>query len=181
MMDVFFQEIKAELEFGVSEKGHPFRLFSLASMGKDQAIGLRTVVLRKVSSGLRLTFYTDARSPKIEELQKNNSVSALFYDPTKMIQLRIEGNAHIEKDNAVLKKHWETIPDGGEKDYNTNKPPGDKISGFQEIQYLNGKNHFCIVHIIPSRLDFLKLGRENHTRVQFSLLNNKWKGEFLVP
>ncbi|MEO9510660.1 MAG: pyridoxamine 5'-phosphate oxidase family protein [Flavobacteriaceae bacterium] len=181
MEDIFYQEIYQELQSGTAVKGHPFRFFSFASLGKDQTIGLRTVVLRQVSSSLQLTFYTDARSPKIEELQKNNSVSALFYHPSKMIQLRIEGNAIIEKDETVLKKHWETIPDGGEKDYNTAKPPGDSISASREVEYLNGAYHFCMVHIVPNSMDFLKLGKEKHSRIRFSLINKKWKQEFLVP
>nr|WP_299066741.1 pyridoxamine 5'-phosphate oxidase family protein [uncultured Allomuricauda sp.] len=181
MKDHLFKEIANELQLGMSEKNHPFRFFSLGTMGLDGTIGLRTVVLRNVFNSLQLTFYTDSRSPKITEIQKNNTVSALFYHPSRMIQLRIEGKAHIEKDDSVLKKQWKAIPNAAQKDYNTVNPPGNPISGLKEIHYLNEENHFCMVHIIPNRIDFLKLGQPFHTRVQFSLEKKEWKGNYLVP
>lgn len=181
MKELLFKEITDELRLGTSEKGHPFRFFSLGTMGLDGTIGLRTVVLRNVSNSLQLTFYTDSRSPKITEIQKNNTVSALFYHSSKMIQLRIEGKAHIEKDDSVLKKKWKAIPNVAQKDYNTNQPPGSNIPNSEEIQYLTEKNHFCMVHIIPNRIDFLKLGQPFHTRIEFSREGKEWKGNYLVP
>lgn len=181
MQDNFFEEIQSELQLGITVKGHPYRFFALASMGLKQTIGLRTVVLRNVTKDLQLTFYTDARSPKIKELKTNNTVTALFYDPAKMIQLRIEGNASIEADEAVLKKHWETVPNNAHKDYNTTNPPGNLIASPEEVHYLSKDNHFAMVHIIPYRIDYLKLGREQHTRVQLSLVNAQWEHKFLVP
>ncbi|UII80233.1 pyridoxamine 5'-phosphate oxidase family protein [Flagellimonas sp. CMM7] len=181
MTTPFFKELCEELKLGATEKGHPFRYFVLGTLGLDNSIGQRMLVLRKVYQDLRLTFYTDNRSPKIAQLQKNNTVSGLFYNPTKMTQLRIEGKAIIETNKELLKANWDNIPINRQKEYNTSKSPGDSINNHTEIEYLSEKTHFSMVHIIPDKMDFLKLGNHYHTRVQFSLVDDEWKGKFSVP
>ncbi|MDX1767535.1 MAG: pyridoxamine 5'-phosphate oxidase, partial [Arenibacter troitsensis] len=62
MATVYLEEIREELQKVPKEKDHPFRFFTLATVGLDQVARLRTVVLRDVSDSLKLTFYTDRRS-----------------------------------------------------------------------------------------------------------------------
>ena len=53
---------------------------------------IRTVVLRHVNKSKNtISFHTDIRSKKIEELKNNNKLSMLFYDHGKKIQLKISG------------------------------------------------------------------------------------------
>lgn len=181
MITTFFKELSEELKLGATEKEHPFRYFTLGTFGLDNSIGQRMVVLREVSQDLKLTFYTDNRSPKVAQLQKNNTVSALFYNPTKLVQLRIEGKSIIETDMEVLKVHWNNVPLNRRKEYNSNKPPGDSVDNRDEIEFLSEKTHFSMVHIFPDKIDFLKLGHHYHTRIQFSLVDEEWKGKFSVP
>ena len=176
-----FEELCTELKKGVSKKGHPFRYFTLATKGLQNNIGLRTVVLRKVRDNLTLTFYTDQRSSKIEELKKDDTISALFYHPKKMMQLKIIGTAEIEKDPKILNTFWNGVPMHARKDYTTQNAPGSFLDENEPVDYLSDKNHFAMVHIIPKQIDFLQLGKSNHTRILFSLEKEGWNHQNLVP
>ena len=44
-----------------------------------------------------LNIHSDLRSEKINQIEKNNNVSCLFYDDKKKIQIRINGTGKIEK------------------------------------------------------------------------------------
>ncbi|NNM21982.1 MAG: pyridoxamine 5'-phosphate oxidase, partial [Flavobacteriaceae bacterium] len=85
--------IKAELLLTNTDKNHPFRHFFLSTFGKYPET--RTVVNRGVTEDLEITFFTDSRTPKVEQIKENNKVSALFYHPGKLLQLRLYGQAHI--------------------------------------------------------------------------------------
>ena len=93
-----FQNLREELNRGFIESNHPFKYFTLGTVGLDNMARLRTVVLRNISENLMLTFYTDKRSKKIRHITENNKVSLLFYHPEKMIQIKIEGIATILRD-----------------------------------------------------------------------------------
>lgn len=181
MHEAYFQKIEEELQRGTIEKGHPFRFFSLATKALQDTIGLRTVVLRKVSDDLTLTFYTDKRSSKIKEIEADNTITALFYHPVKKIQLKISGTAQIESDSHVLDAFWKTIPDYSQKDYSTSKAPGSHLENTESISYLNNENHFAMVHIVSENIEFLKLGKPHHTRILFSKEKTGWKSQSLVP
>ncbi len=181
MTEGFYQELKDELQKSLVQKKHPFRYFTLATSGPENIPRLRTVVLRKVSENLMLTFYTDKRSTKIAHIEKNNKVSLLFYHPKKLLQLQIEGVATIVDDKAKLKDSWNGIQLNSRKDYTTDRAPGSTIDNPDNISYLEGENYFCMVEINPLKIEYLKLKRPNHLRIQFSKSNDDWQGEFLVP
>lgn len=181
MTQVFFQELNDELQKCVVTKGHPFRYFTLATIGVDYTPRLRTVVLRKVAKDLTLTFYTDRRSKKITHLKENNKASLLFYHPKKMLQLKIEGTAKVIDDPAILKNYWHGIQPNSQKDYTTSNAPGSTIENPDHVKYLSDKNFFCMVEITPFKIEYLKLKRPNHIRVRYSKEEELWPGEFLVP
>ncbi len=181
MTDLYFQELRNALQLGISEKGHPFRYGTLATVGTDQMPRQRTIVLREVSDSLHLGFYTDQRSKKVTHIQHNNKVSLLFYHPEKLLQVKIEGMAMIQKDKAVLQDHWNKTTEGSRKDYTTKVAPGSTVSNPDSVDYLNEAHHFCMVTILPYQIEYLKLKRPNHLRVQYVLDGNGWKGQFLVP
>lgn len=181
MTDTFFQELREELQKGTSNKGHPFRYCTLATVGLGTTARLRTIVLRKVSEDLKLVFYTDRRSKKIGHIKENNSVSLLFYYPKKLLQLKIEGMATIVSDNEELKKYWSGVQPASRKDYTTTSAPGSPISNPDNVEHLEEKNYFTIVEIEPSKIEYLKLKRPNHLRILFSKDDGEWNREFLVP
>lgn len=181
MTQQFLKEATDELHKSLVKKGHPFRYFTLATVGLDKIARLRTVVLRKVTPDLKLVFYTDKRSKKITHITENPNISLLFYHPKLMLQLKIEGTAHIVNDEKVLKTYWHGIQPNSRKDYSTQQTPGDTINNPDSVEYLKEENHFCMIEISPFKIEYLKLKRPNHLRIKFSKNEERWDGEFLVP
>ena len=181
MSEVFFKELKGELQNGASKKDHPFRYCTFATVGNERMARLRTIVLRKVTEKFSLIFYTDKRSKKLIHIKENNKVSILFYHPKKLLQLKIEGLARVRIDDALVKTHWSGIQSNNRKDYTTSKAPGTSITDPDLIEYLNKENHFCIIEVEPFKLEYLKLQRPNHIRIRFSKADIDWHSEFLVP
>ena len=180
MTDQILQEIKAELTNGHSKKRHPFRYFTLAT-SHEGSPRQRTVVLRKILPDLNILFYTDARSAKVEDFKDNSQVSALFYHPKKLMQLRVEGKAQKITDPKQLKQYWNNIQESSKKDYITERAPGSPIKNPDNVDYLEEEHHFCAVKIVPKSIEYLRLKRPNHLRIQFKKTEGEWNGEFLVP
>ena len=181
MSSVHFKKITEELQLGAIEKEHPFHCFSLATKGLRTSIGLRTVVLREVTADLTLTFYTDSRSTKIEEIGQNNEITGLFYHPGKKIQLKILGKAFLESDSQIIQKTWKNIPEYSKREYTALYAPGTSISDEESIQYDRVNHNFAMVHIMPNSIEFLELRREQHLRVLFTKAKNDWIVQNLVP
>ncbi len=181
MTEDFFEELKDDLQKGVHQKGHPFRYCTMATVGLDKMARLRTVVLRRISKDMKLTFYTDKRSKKLVHIKENNKVSLLFYHPKKLLQIKVEGLATVVTDKNQLQKYWSGVQPNSRKDYTTSSAPGSSIINPDHIEYLDDQNYFCILEIEPFKVEYLKLQRPNHLRVRFSNNGTDWKGEFLVP
>lgn len=183
MTQEFWQELQHELVSGLTTKGHPYRYATLGTVGLDQMARLRTIVLRDVGTPpeFTFTFFTDQRSKKITHIQENPKVSLLFYHPNKLVQLKIEGRAHIIKDGQKLDEQWKKIGPKSRKDYLTKAAPGSGLQHPGQLEYLEDAHHFCMVEIAPFKIEYLKLKRPNHVRVRFSKEKGEWYGEFLVP
>jgi pyridoxamine 5'-phosphate oxidase len=181
MTTKFFDEIKEELRKGAYEQGHPFRYFTMATLGVDKFARLRLIALRNVSQDLKLTFFTDKRSKKVLHIKENNRVSLLFYDPQKLIQLRIEGIAQINADQFQIQKSWENIGPESRKDYITKEAPGSSLESPDSLEYLKEGDYFSIVEIDPFRIEYLQLNTAGHIKIKFSKHEKGWSSEFLVP
>lgn len=181
MTQNYFHELTEELKKGVSQKGHPFRYFTLATVGLDHVARLRTIVLREVTEDLQLTFYTDSRSKKMIHLQENKKVGLLFYNPKNLMQIRIEGLAKVVKDEKIKEKYWQGVKGSSKKDYTTTTAPGTTLSDPSQLDYLDDEDHFCIVEITPFKIEYLRLKRPHHIRVRYSWEVDFWESEYLVP
>ncbi|SHJ84612.1 pyridoxamine 5'-phosphate oxidase family protein [Pseudozobellia thermophila] len=181
MTDRIWEELRNELILGASQKGHPFRYCTFATVGFEHLPRLRTVVVRHVSDRLNLTFYTDRRSKKVIHIKENNKVSMLFYHPEKLLQLKIEGLASLVRDDKRLNAYLKNIEADHLKDYTTHIAPGSAIGSPDEIEYLDKNNYFCAIEMEPFKIEYLKLQRPSHLRVRFSKEDDRWNSEFLVP
>ena len=181
MINSFFEELSTEIHNVVTERGHPFRFITMATVGNETIARLRTVVLREVSDDLRLTIYTDGRTEKMKHIADNNQVSFLLYHPEKMLQLKVEGTAQVVTNKDRLNTTWQNIQPNSRKDYITQISPGSSIKNPDHVEYIENENYFTIIDIIPSKIEYLKLQRPNHIRALFTKIDDKWNGEFLVP
>ncbi len=183
MIDSFFKVLQSELQKGVAENDHPFRYCTMATVGLDRMARLRTVRVRRLSDDddMVISVYTDKRSKKIIHIKENKLVSLLFYHPDKLLQLKVEGMAVINKDQKLLKELWKEIDHPAKKDYTTVMAPGSVLEGPEQVEYLKEEDFFCLLEVHPFKIEYLQLKRPNHLRIRFSRKENDWKGEFLVP
>ncbi|WP_282051153.1 pyridoxamine 5'-phosphate oxidase family protein [Maribacter aquivivus] len=181
MINSFFEELSTEIHNGVTERGHPFRFITMATVGNETVARLRTVVLREVRDDLGLTIYTDGRTEKMKHIADNNQVSFLLYHPEKMLQIKVEGTAQIITNKDRLNTTWQNIQPNSRKDYITQISPGSSIKNPDHVEYIENENYFTIIDIITSKIEYLKLQRPNHIRALFTKIDDKWNGKFLVP
>jgi general stress protein 26 len=181
MNAIQWNDLKEELQKGATQKGHPFRYFTLGTVGLDRMARLRTLVLRKVSEDLKLYFFTDDRSKKIIHLKENNKVGLLFYHPEKLMQLKVEGLATVYKDDDTKNKYWSQVDSQARKGYTTTRAPGSELEDPGRLEYLEDKNHFCVVAVTPFKMEYLKLQSPHHLRIRYSLRNGTWTSDYLVP
>ncbi|MFN2260852.1 MAG: pyridoxamine 5'-phosphate oxidase family protein [Psychroflexus sp.] len=181
MLDKTKTKAAEELQLGVSEKNHAFRLASLATIRNNQP-KCRTVVLRAVENNFNLIFYTDSRSDKVKNFQNNPKASALFYNHESLLQLEVRGKAKIISDPKILDFHWQKIKNKSTKDYTTEKAPGTTIKNPDEVEYSEENKNFCVIKILAEEIEILQLKRPNHIRSRFYINeNSEWIGEFLNP
>ena len=180
MKEDILQELKNELINGYAKRKHPFRYFTFATLN-NHTPRLRTVVLRKLIPDCTLLVYTDLRFQKVADIQQNKLVSGLFYHPKKLLQLKIDGKAEIISDAAALKPYWNSINENSKKDYTTQKAPGTKIKNPDHVVYKEDTNYFCVLKINITKIEYLRLKRPNHIRVNFIKTENGFEGDFLVP
>lgn len=171
-----------ELQSCLTGPGHPFCFATLSTLGLERNPRLRTIKIREFDKeSLRLVFYTDSRSKKILHIKENNKVSMLLYHPQKLLQLRLEGLAFRERDPDVLQHHWNLVQDNARRDYTTVAAPGTEIANPERIEYLDKDTYFCVVYVLPFKIEYLKLKRPHHLRVRFSKDKGSWKSDYLVP
>ncbi len=138
----------------------------------------RTVILRNVDVFAKtLSFNTDIRSLKIEQLQVNNSVSWLFYDKILKVQLRLYAKAVVHHNNVFTELAWEKSRSSSRMCYTTLHKPGSFIenSEFVEVNQISvddelldfARDNFAVIETKIYAIDFVFLNRNGNKRAYF--------------
>ena len=173
---------RAELLRSNADRKHPFRLMYISTFGEYPEV--RTVVKRRINPDLKLTFFTDSRSPKVAQIRNNPKVAALFYHPKKKLQIRLYGHAQlIDEGHGDFNRYLQSVKESPAlKDYTTLQAPGLPLSAGTEANALFGDEvHFIAIEIDPEKLDILQLGRESHNRSLYQQIAGEWQEQPLVP
>ncbi len=180
MTDIIFSTIKVDLTTAASSPSHPFRLCTFATSTATSP-SIRTVVLRAIDQELSMYIYTDRRSKKVMEIGQQNQVSLLFYDPVRKLQITIGATAQCTTDDQLLKKLWATISPKSKKEYMSKLPSREKIQDPEKTEYHKEQHFFTVIKIIPQTIEYLRLKKSNHIRVQFDKEGGNWKGNYITP
>ena len=146
----------------------PFKYFSLNTITSVDDIlypQSRIVVLREVFENFDFHVYTDSRTEKVVSLDSHKEASALFYDPKKMIQIRLEGILEKVEDSQ---NYFESLSETQKRDYRTKMAPGSQADSFHTIHESEG-GYFQILRFHAGRFDLVQLHSEGHRRVKGSL------------
>lgn len=171
---------KAELLRSNNDAEHPFRYLYFGTFGHYPEI--RTVVNREVTNDLSVIFFTDSRTPKIQQIQNDPNVSAMFYHPLKQLQIRMKGKARlIDEDHSAYPGYFQQVQQGlTKKDYSSMGIPGTPSKDESEIIY-GDTIHLMVVKIVPAELDIVQLGQERHYRSRYVKNDMLWIETKLVP
>ncbi|WAS56693.1 pyridoxamine 5'-phosphate oxidase family protein [Burkholderia ambifaria] len=179
------------LESGVGTQRSPFTMMQAATLGRDGAPKVRTIVLRQVSRADRLlTFHTDARSEKVAELRRDPRIAVVANDLDALVQIRAEGVASICDDEAQRRAIWQSSRPHTLLLYRAPLRPGTPIESPEEAPVTpspgdaptdDGYRNFCLVHVTVTRIDWLELARAGHRRAIFDVNDDGYEGRWIAP
>ncbi len=174
-------------------RSDPMRTPMMATYDGQQC-HLRTIVLREVDKEKRtLLFFTDGRSPKVEQLRQHAQTALTFWHPKRKVQVRISGAAALVSGNKEARHYWDHLSNSGRKSYATVKAPGthsekdtDGLPDFWTNEL--DKSHtdfafenFMLIYVSVHAMEALHLHQEGHQRASFWWENDKPDRKWLVP
>jgi pyridoxamine 5'-phosphate oxidase len=183
-LDKIEEKIKKEIINSISKKKNSFKNALLSTVSRNKP-NLRIVILRDFSNDWNIFFYTDVRSRKIEEIEKNKNVSILLYDDEKKNQIRMYGTSNIYRNQKDI---WEQLPASSKSNYNSILKPGEyqktHLTEFnKELEF--GYNNFCLIKVKINNIDSLYLSKKGNRRIGIKISRENediiFKKRWLVP
>jgi pyridoxamine 5'-phosphate oxidase len=174
------QDIWQLLVQAVSDRSCGWRLPVVASRS-GRGVRQRTVVLRGVDPVRRtLLIHTDARSPKVGQMEVDDRVSVLFYDSTRAVQLSVTATASIHRSDQTAEQLWNNShplslkyclgPDapGTESAVPTvNLPEEWRSAEPSRTDLEQARENFAAIEFSVRRIDWLSLSRDGNLRAVF--------------
>tara|TARA_B100001564_G_scaffold342366_1_gene337917 strand:- start:451 stop:1014 length:564 start_codon:yes stop_codon:yes gene_type:complete len=178
-----YKDIWLSLENAVVDRNSGFHTFALATINNGKP-DTRTVVLRACDrNNNTISFHTNNKSLKIEDISKNNKVSALFYDKADKTQIRISGAAKIFNSDSYCKKKWDDMSKQSRQCYYQNIDPGESIDSPDKVKTIlkdEISKNFTIINIQIIKIDWLYLSHSGHTRAKF-ISEDNFQGRWIAP
>lgn len=178
---------------GGADRRSPLHTPAVASVDAHGLPQARVMVLRKADPATAcLRFHTDARSPKVMELD-GRPVSVLAYHPGENIQLRISGTARIGRDDAEVDGIWQQSTTFARRCYMAEQAPGTPLPGPAsglpawiegqqptEEQISPARPNFAVLWVGVMAIDWLHLANSGHRRAVFRSADG-WAGAWVAP
>lgn len=178
---------------GGADRKSPLHTPVVASIDAEGLPQARVMVLRKADPAARtLRFHTDARSPKVVQLD-GGPVSVLAYHPAEQMQLRIAGTARILGDGEAVDGIWNQSTLFARRCYLAEQPPGTPLSGPSSglPAWIEGQQptaeqigparaNFATLWIDVTAIDWLHLANSGHRRAVFRAADG-WAGAWVAP
>ena len=179
---------------GAANAGSPLRKPVLATVALDGAPAARTVILRNFDETERvLELFTDARSAKVAELERELRAAMLFYDPRRDVQLRLTGRA-VPLTGAAAAAAWAAAGLPSRRAYLAVAAPGTPspapTSGLPaEVEGIipaperleEGRANFAVIRFAFDEADLVVLSRSGHRRARIRWRADGVAAEWLVP
>lgn len=182
------------LEQGARRSRDPFHWPVLGTATSD-GCSLRTVILRHVDASQRtIVCHTDARAPKVREIENLSQTGWLFYHPEKKIQVRLSGHATLHARDAFADRQWAGAGVTSRLNYCASRPPGTAVdrpsSGLPDfllkkiptlMETEMGRKHFLAIVTRVDVIDWLRLKITGNRRARFEWKDDKLSTTWLVP
>lgn len=173
------------LEYGVKSYRNPFH-FGVFVSSDDDFPTARTVIVRTVDAEQKIiTFNTDVRSPKFQQITNNANVSWLFYDESLRIQLRCKAIASLHIKDEVAEKGWEKARLNCKITYTAPTAPGTQLEApflldlnrldISDEKLVEARNNFSVVQTKVVSLDWCFLHHKGNRRAYIDYEKNEKK------
>lgn len=177
---------------GGADRKSPVHTPVVASVDAHGLPQARVMVLRKADAASgTLRFHTDARSPKVAQLD-GQPVSVLAYHAGEQVQVRISGTARIARgDDAEALWNQSTL--FARRCYLAEQAPGTAMPGpasglpawiegqqpsAEQIE--PAQENFAVLWIDVTAIDWLHLANSGHRRARFCA-DDGWAGAWVAP
>ena len=174
-----------ELTHAIRNRGHAWRVGVLATVDGDTA-DARNIVLRDVDPAARtLLTYTDARSPKTQQLALHPGGTLVLWSAALGWQLRLRVQLALATSGPLVAARWaqlEATP--AAQDYLSPLAPGSVIGApvAPRVPDLvppsaperQSRAHFAVLAARVLSMDWLELHAEGHRRARFDAAGAAW-------
>ena len=161
-------------ETDATEAPHEWRVAVLATVDDDGQADARSLVLREVDAAeRRLVFYTDARSPKVRQIEQSPQGTLIFYSRKLGQQLRMQVRLNVETDGLAVSSRWARLQtSAGARDYQSVAAPGRPLDA--PLSELGVRGHFAMIEAMAETVDWLELHPEGHRRALLGSNGSRW-------
>ena len=163
-----------ELTRATREREHGWRIMTLATVESGRAEA-RSVILRETDpAGHRLVFFTDDRSPKLQQIQAHPQGTLLAWCPRLSWQIRLRVLLTRETDPHLALSRWARLRlSPAAQDYLSPLAPGEPLSEIASEER-GSREHFAMVNAQVESLDWLELHPDGHRRALFDAAGGRW-------
>lgn len=177
-LDEIEAAVDQELAAAVHHKSHPWRVGVLATTDGDTG-DARSVVLREWDAAQRsLLIYTDARSPKVEQLAAHPLGTLVLWSERLGWQLRLRVKLELQTAGLAVSSRWARLKmTPAAHDYLSPLPPGTTLGhahphGPPPVR--ESRSHFAVMLARVQAIDWLELHAEGHRRARFDGHGARW-------
>lgn len=152
---------------------HEWRVAVLATVDDGEA-DARSIVVREVDAvERRLVFYTDARSPKVRQIEASPQGTLVFFSRELGWQLRMQVRLAVETAGLAVSSRWARLQtSAGAHDYLAATAPGRALDA--PLAELGVRGHFAMIEAMAETVDWLELDAQGPRRAQFGGHGAKW-------
>lgn len=163
-----------------SQVRHPMRTPTVITTAQNIP-NARTMILRDVTP-TSLIFFTDKRSPKLQDIQSNPHTTIHCYDAKRKLQLRIRAHTSLIEEHPH-RNRWRSMGLNRFQDYGSTLSPGTPLEGTTSspASLEVARENFCVLGANVTAIELLKLSRDGHQRVEWIANNDQWTLIRLVP
>lgn len=170
----------------------PMRNVVLATVDDRNAPDARLMVLRGADRDHgHLWFYTDIRSPKVEQLRARPATSVILWDPAARVQLRITGTAEIKTNGDRADDHWRQATMGQQVLLASPDDPGrpltqpdPRLIGMKRAldagEERTARSRFAVIEITIGSVEWLQISDDGQRRAILHAANG-WAAQPLAP
>jgi len=172
------------LHNAAATRHHGFHLPTMATVNDKQEPEARIVVLRGAQrDGRYITCHTDARAPKVAQVNANAVATWVFYDSEARVQVRAMGRIVVldPADNELAREAWQRTnlssrrcymaphaPSSVSAEPSPNLPEAVRERLPSEEESQAGLANFRVLKTTIDAFDYLHLAHDGHLRASFT-------------